>query len=433
MLKALLARFSCLCAFALACVGCTVQPVDTPGLAGPSEFAQSFRMTATPDTINHDGGSQSAIILSAFGANGTPRTGAAFRLDMEVDGQVQDYGTLSFKSVTTGADGRASTVYTAPPAPPAGANPTTCKAVPGTCVTIVATPISSNFETATRQFVEIRLVPPGVILPPAGTPTASFIFSPTTPSANTAVQFDASASTSPNETIVSYAWDFGDGSNGSGKTAAHVFSAAQTYSVTLTVTNDRGRSASVTKTVTVAAATVPTAAFVFSPTAPTVKTEVFFDASDSRAGNGHRIVGYAWNWGDGDSASASSSPLQEHDYQSAGTFRVVLTVTDESGQIGTTSQTVTVAAGGPTASFFLIKDPSIVLRIHVDGSASTASGAAAVAGYTWSWGDGSADTTVATPKAEHIYGVAGTYNVRLTVTDSLGRSATSAATSVTVP
>jgi PKD repeat protein len=53
-------------------------------------------------------------------------------------------------------------------------------------------------------------------------------------------------------------------------------------------------------------------------------------------------VSYTWNWGDGDPVVTGSTPIQQHDFTAPGVYRVLLTVTDEAGQIGTTSQTVTV-------------------------------------------------------------------------------------------
>lgn len=80
----------------------------------------------------------------------------------------------------------------------------------------------------------------------AGTaPTASFTFGPTPVLRNAAVHFNASASkAAPGRTIVSYRWDYGDGSPAeSGVQVAHAYSAAGTYVVTLTVTDDVGRTA----------------------------------------------------------------------------------------------------------------------------------------------------------------------------------------------
>ncbi|CAM3118183.1 S8 family serine peptidase [Vibrio diazotrophicus] len=52
--------------------------------------------------------------------------------------------------------------------------------------------------------------------------------------------FDASASTDSDGTIVSYEWNFGDSSFGSGDIVVHVYGAYASYNVTLTVTDDKG-------------------------------------------------------------------------------------------------------------------------------------------------------------------------------------------------
>ncbi|AHM62644.1 beta-1,4-xylanase [Flammeovirgaceae bacterium 311] len=67
-------------------------------------------------------------------------------------------------------------------------------------------------------------------------PTASFSATVT----DLTAAFDASASFDSDGTISSYAWDFGDGSTGSGELANHSFSAYGNYTVTLTVTDNGG-------------------------------------------------------------------------------------------------------------------------------------------------------------------------------------------------
>jgi subtilisin family serine protease len=62
--------------------------------------------------------------------------------------------------------------------------------------------------------------------------------------------FDGSASTD-DAGIASYAWSFGDGATASGSKASHGYSAAGTYTVTLTVTDTGGLSSSITQSVTV--------------------------------------------------------------------------------------------------------------------------------------------------------------------------------------
>ncbi|HYU05745.1 MAG TPA: PKD domain-containing protein [Thermoplasmata archaeon] len=83
-------------------------------------------------------------------------------------------------------------------------------------------------------------------------PVASVVFSPATPQPLQAVTFNASASYDPDGTIASYAWTFGDGTNGSGRTVTHAYPDAGQYTVTLTVTDNGGLTAIHSETVTVA-------------------------------------------------------------------------------------------------------------------------------------------------------------------------------------
>jgi subtilisin family serine protease len=65
--------------------------------------------------------------------------------------------------------------------------------------------------------------------------------------------FDASASYDTDGNIVSYAWNFGDGTTGSGVTTSRTYAAAGTYTVKLTVTDNEGATGSIEKNVTVSA------------------------------------------------------------------------------------------------------------------------------------------------------------------------------------
>jgi hypothetical protein len=68
--------------------------------------------------------------------------------------------------------------------------------------------------------------------------------------------FDASGCVDPDGVIVSYLWDFGDGTTGVGKNPTHVYGSPGIYVVTLTVTDDSGLTSSSTQQITVSAEAV---------------------------------------------------------------------------------------------------------------------------------------------------------------------------------
>jgi PKD repeat protein len=86
-------------------------------------------------------------------------------------------------------------------------------------------------------------------------PTADFTWSPLEPRTNNNVTFDASASYDEDGIVVSYFWDFGDGSNKEVTSAFvdHVYIAEGNYSVTLTITDSQGLQDNKIKTITVRA------------------------------------------------------------------------------------------------------------------------------------------------------------------------------------
>src|SRR5205823_4412220 len=127
-------------------------------------------------------------------------------------------------------------------------------------------------------------------------PTASFTFSPTNPLVNQTVQFNGGAPTAATgRTIVTYKWDFGDGSaDGSGVTPQHSYTVDRVYTVVLTVTDDVGHTGVTSQTVTVSQPP-PTASFTISPTDPAVNQTVQFNGQGSTAAAGRTITTYEWD------------------------------------------------------------------------------------------------------------------------------------------
>lgn len=99
-------------------------------------------------------------------------------------------------------------------------------------------------------------------------PTASFSCSRTFGESPLTVSFDASGSHDPDGSIASFAWVYGDGETGNGKTTSHTYSTttAKVFSVKLTVIDDDGAQSSVTHTIAVTVAYSPSPSP--SPSAP---------------------------------------------------------------------------------------------------------------------------------------------------------------------
>jgi hypothetical protein len=96
---------------------------------------------------------------------------------------------------------------------------------------------------------------------PNQAPVASFTFSPSYPSINETVTFNASASYDPDGNIANYKWDFGDGNitTVTNPVITHVYTTAQStvnYTVTLTVTDNEDSTGFITQDVPVTNPTI---------------------------------------------------------------------------------------------------------------------------------------------------------------------------------
>ncbi len=99
--------------------------------------------------------------------------------------------------------------------------------------------------------VSINVAPVGVT---NRAPVACFAVATSSPTAGAPVQFNASCSSDPDRDTLTYSWNFGDSSTGTGASTSRTFSAAGTYVVRLTVNDGRGATNSTTLNVTVAPA-----------------------------------------------------------------------------------------------------------------------------------------------------------------------------------
>jgi large repetitive protein len=252
---------------------------------------------------------------------------------------------------------------------------------------------------------------------PSSVPTvARFTFSPTNPTINQDVSFNASASSVSNGT---YVWDFGDGQSGSGVTTTHRYLRGGTFTIVLTVTSDSRQTSTASRTINVSTALPPQVAnFNFSPTTPAVNQDVVFTVA-LVPGPGGAAQGATFSWDFGDGTTGTGAPIT-HRYTRGGTFAVTLRVTTEAGLTAATTRQITISTTLPagTANFvFSPTDPRTGDTVFFNASSSTL----ADGSFSWDFGDGSSGSGMMTT---HRFTSARTFTVTLTVRNERGQSAT---------
>jgi PKD repeat protein len=177
-------------------------------------------------------------------------------------------------------------------------------------------------------------------------PVSTFTFTSGPILTSSPVSFDGTSSYDPDGTIVGYAWDFGDGSTGSGATPTHGYSTAGTYSVKLNVTDNSGSTNVSTQTVTITDRS-PTITLTQSATTATSGQAIVITISATDPDG--TIATTTVNWGDGTTDTISGPPTTDsHTYSlgtgsSSATYTITVTVHDNSGStISATSNPITV-------------------------------------------------------------------------------------------
>jgi PKD repeat protein len=163
---------------------------------------------------------------------------------------------------------------------------------------------------------------------------------------NTPCQF-TDASTDADGTISTRSWEFGDATAAvPDQNPLHTFATAGTFQVKLTVTDNGGATGTVTNAVTVAAGTntPPTADFGLPTCVAGTPCGFHSGATDAEDGT---IAAASTRWNFGDASAEEVGIDVTHTYTAAGTYNVVLTVTDNGGATGTVTHALTVS---PAAS-----------------------------------------------------------------------------------
>ena len=234
------------------------------------------------------------------------------------------------------------------------------------------------------------------------------------------VSFSSAGSTDPDGTIVTYKWDFNDGSFSTFPNPVHTYGAVGTYHPTLTVTDDNGVTNTDMLTISVNGIpnVPPTASASGTPSSGKVPLNVSFSSAGSTDTDGS-IIGYSWDFGDGTSASTASP---SHTYTTAGVKVATLTVTDNNGATASTTVQTTVNPNQAPSAVISAVPTSGKEPLTVSFSSSSSSDPdGSIVSRSWDFGDGGSSTASA---PSHLYVSAGSYTARLTVTDDNGATAT---------
>ncbi len=168
---------------------------------------------------------------------------------------------------------------------------------------------------------------------------------PYTTTVNIPVTLSGAGSTDPTNDPLTYRWDFGDGSNGTGVTANHTYLDDGTYIATLQVDDGRGGIDTDTATVTVENLP-PTAVAVVSPTTALEGSLLTFDGTGSNDPGLLDTLTYQWGFGDGGTATGITAT---HTYADDRVYTATLTVTDDAGASDADTVTVTIWNANPAA------------------------------------------------------------------------------------
>ena len=275
-----------------------------------------------------------------------------------------------------------------------------------------------------------------------GTPSANFSYV-----ANGLTVSFTDSSTDNGGTISSHAWTFGDGSTSTATNPSHTYAAAGTYSVKETVTDSaNGQTSSKTSSVTVASSggggggNVLQNGVALTGQAAATGGQLFYTVVIP-AGASNLVIAESGGTGDADlyTKFGSAPTLSSYDCRpyitgnnesctvaspQAGTYYVMLNGYAAFSGVSIKATWSTSSGNVPPVANF--SDSISNLTVNFTDSSTDSDGT--IASRTWTFGDGSTSTAT---NPSHTYAAAGTYSVKLTVTDN-GGATNSKTASVTV-
>ncbi len=170
-------------------------------------------------------------------------------------------------------------------------------------------------------------------------PNADFITTPEFPTDLITIHFNSTA-TDDDGVIVSWRWDFGDGSNSTNQNSTHRYADDGLYKVELTVYDNRGQSDNITKFIEVLNV-APTANYRYNASFRGSLNVSFHDNSTDPDGT---IISWYWLFGDGNHSTIRNPT---HLYSNFGRYNVTLIVWDDDGSFDDITKNITLVNAPP--------------------------------------------------------------------------------------
>lgn len=210
--------------------------------------------------------------------------------------------------------------------------------------------------------------------------------------------------------VNSWEWDFGDGNmSNQGPVVQHTYASSGTYLAYMEVDGGVGCTDLIFHSITVLDVLTPQ---IGAPDTACINVPIQFqDLSVTTNGT---ITAWAWDFGDGNT-SAQQHPL--HTYLTPGIYNVTLDVQTSTGCTNTGTYVVEIFAP-PVADFDFTIPCEGQPTLFTDQSYDTAG---TVVSWDWTFGDSSPNEFTQNP--DHLYAIAGTYPVTLSIVSSNGCTA----------